>query len=102
MKKLYIGMDVHKKYTVAVAMNENGKVVGRDRIDHGSSIAQAPWEEFFERFPIRPDVALEATGVSYPVLEAIEEHCASVVVSNPLKTRLIAEQMVKTDKIDAT
>lgn len=101
MNSLYIGMDVHKRYTVAVATDERGIVVDRARIEHGSNIATAPWEDYFRKFPRRPQAAVEATAVSYAILEAIEPFCESVVISNPIKTRLIAEQAVKTDKIDA-
>jgi transposase len=101
MGELYIGMDVHKRYTVAVTTDEQGKVLRRDRIEHGNNIALAPWGEYFAEIGEGAHVALEATGVSYSVLEAIEPYCRSVVLSNPIRTRLIAEQSVKTDKIDA-
>lgn len=101
MGQLYIGMDVHKRYTVAIATNEDGKVLRKDRIEHGTDIARAAWADYFAALDSKPRVALEATGVSYAVLEAIEPYCESVTVSNPVKTRLIAEQSVKTDKIDA-
>lgn len=101
MSQLYIGMDVHKRYTVAVATNAEGEVLRRDRIEHGTNIAQAPWADYFASLDQKPRVALEATGVSYAVLEAIEAYCESVTVSNPVRTRLIAEQSVKTDKVDA-
>lgn len=99
--RLYIGMDVHKRYTVAVATDEEGRVMRRDRIEHGSNIALAPWADYFAALGEPPHVALESTGVSYAVLEAIEPYCSSVVLSNPARTRLIAEQSVKTDKVDA-
>jgi transposase len=99
--RLYIGMDVHKRYTVAIATDEAGKVLRKDRIEHGTDIARAPWADYFAALDQKPSVALEATGVSYAVLEAIEPYCESVTVSNPVRTRLIAEQSVKTDKVDA-
>lgn len=99
---IYIGMDVHKKFTVAVAMTENGELLGEQRIEHGASIARVPWGDYLKGFPERPHVALEATGFSYPIYEAIEPYCRSVVMSHPMKTKLIAEQKVKTDTIDGT
>lgn len=101
MSELYIGMDVHKRYTVAVATDAQGAILRRDRIEHGVDIGNAPWADYFAALGQKPRVALEATGVSYAVLEAIEPYCESVVMSNPVRTRLIAEQSVKTDKIDA-
>lgn len=99
---VYIGLDIHKKFSVAIAMNETGQVLRRDRIEHGASIARAPWRQYFASFDEPPHVALEATSVSHAVCEAIEPLCASLVMAHPLKTKLIAEQKVKTDTIDGT
>ena len=46
-------------------------------------------------------VALEATGNSDAIVAIVAPHVARVVVSNPFKTRAIAEAKVKTDKVDA-
>ena len=47
------------------------------------------------------EVALEATGNTYAIATLLAERVARVVVSNPAKTRAIAEAKVKTDKVDA-
>jgi transposase len=44
---------------------------------------------------------LEATGNSDAIVAIISPYVARVVVSNPFKTRAIAEAKVKTDKVDA-
>jgi transposase len=100
MDKVYIGMDVHKKYTVAVAMTEQGQVLGKEKIEHGASIRQAAWKAYLGQFEGDVHVALEATDLSYPICEAIEPYSETVTMAHPLKTRLIAEQRVKTDVID--
>jgi len=46
-------------------------------------------------------VALEATCNTYAIATLLERHVRRVVVSNPQKTRAIAEAKVKTDKVDA-
>jgi transposase len=46
-------------------------------------------------------VALEATTNTWSVVAVLRPYVAAVVVSNPLKTRAIAEAKVKTDKVDA-
>jgi Transposase len=46
-------------------------------------------------------VAIEATGNTYAIARLLERHVGRVVVSNPQKTRAIAEAKVKTDKVDA-
>jgi transposase len=52
---------------------------------------------------LRPDdeVALEATGNTDAIAVLLAPRVARVVVSNPMKTRAIAEAKVKTDKVDA-
>src|SRR3954454_4166025 len=47
------------------------------------------------------EVALEATGNTHAIVRRLEGRVARVVVSNPMKTRAIAEAKVKTDKVDA-
>jgi transposase len=46
-------------------------------------------------------VALEATGNSDAIANLLTPIVGRVVVSNPSKTRPIAEAKVKTDKVDA-
>ena len=47
------------------------------------------------------EVALEATTNSDAIATLLRPVVARVVVSNPRKTRAIAEAKVKTDKVDA-
>ena len=45
---------------------------------------------------------VESTGNLWiPIHDRLEEHGFDVALSNPSKTRLIAEAKVKTDKVDA-
>lgn len=47
------------------------------------------------------EVALEATGNGEAIVASIRPKVARVVVSNPIKTRAVAEAKVQTDKVDA-
>jgi transposase len=47
------------------------------------------------------EIALEATCNTHAIARLLEGRVARVVVSNPQKTRAIAEAKVKTDKVDA-
>src|SRR5271166_4824157 len=47
------------------------------------------------------EVAIEATCNTHAIVRLIESRVSRVVVSNPMKTRAIAEAKVKTDKVDA-
>jgi hypothetical protein len=45
-------------------------------------------------------VALEAMTSTCPVADILRPFAAEIVVGNPLKTKVIAEAKVKTDKVD--
>jgi hypothetical protein len=47
------------------------------------------------------EVAIEATCNTHAIVKLIASRVARVVISNPMKTRAIAEAKVKTDKVDA-
>jgi hypothetical protein len=92
-----IGLDVHRDFA-QVAMVDNGLLVDAGRVDCRPR-ALRDWAAR----ELRPDdqVALEATGNSDAIAAVLAPHVARVVVSNPAKTRVIAEAKVKTDKVDA-
>ena len=86
----YIGIDFHKKYSVACVQDEDGKVIKRARIEGNSA-------EGFRRClntegePAR--AVIEACwnwGKVYDTLEGIEG-IQEIVLAHPLKTRLIAD-----------
>lgn len=96
----YVGIDVHKRYSVCAAQDEQGRELGVARIEGniGSGFAQ-----FLDRLGGPARVAIEACwnwGKIYEVLEELPQ-VSELVVGNPLKTRLIGEAQIKTDKIDA-
>jgi transposase len=89
-------MDVHRDFA-QIAMVADGAMTDEGRVDCRSGPLKA-WAD-----QLRPDdqVALEATGNSDAIVAIVAPHVARVVVSNPFKTRAIAEAKVKTDKVDA-
>jgi len=74
---LYAVMDIHKKNTHAVVKMKQGKVIKEDEIN----TKEKEIKQFFE--------------------DIEEELAEEVHLANPYKTRLIAEEKVNTDKIDA-
>lgn len=90
-------MDVHRSFA-QIAVVEDGLVRDEGKIGVRPEDLRAWAAEFLE-----PDdeVALEATTNSDAIATMLREVVARVVVSNPRKTRAIAEAKVKTDKIDA-
>jgi transposase len=89
-------MDVHRTFA-QLAVVEDGLCRDEGRIDVTPEALRA-WADTLE-----PDdeVALEATGNSDAIAMLLIPRVARVVVSNPKKTRAIAEAKVKTDKVDA-
>jgi transposase len=96
----YVGIDVHKRYSVCAAQDEQGRELGVVRIDGNSSSGFA---QFLGGLGGESAVAIEACwnwGSVYDVLEALPQ-VADIAVAHPLKTRLIGEAQIKTDTIDA-
>src|SRR5204863_1491142 len=89
-------MDVHRSFA-QVAIVEEGLCRDEGRIGVKPEDLRA-WAD-----TLRPDdeVVLEATTNSDAIATMLRPRVRRVVVSNPRKTRAIAEAKVKTDKVDA-
>ena len=92
----YIGMDVHREFA-QLAVVEDGLVRDAGRI----GVTPEALRDWAESLRAEDQVALEATGNSDAIANLLTPVVARVVVSNPSKTRAIAEAKVKTDKVDA-
>ena len=94
----YIGIDIHKRYSVACVQDEKGQIIRRERIE-GNRV-----EEFQRCLKgERSRAVIEASwnwAKIYEILEGLEG-LEEVVRANPLRTRLIADAQIKTDKVDA-
>jgi transposase len=96
----YVGIDIHKRYSVLSAQDERGRTLRESRIDGNSS---AGFVQFFQSLEGPSKAVLEACwnwGLTHDLLEEIEE-VEEVVLAHPLKTRLIADAQIKTDRLDA-
>jgi len=91
-----IGLDVHKRLAEVAIIEGKGPPVRR-RI--GTSPAELA--AFARTLRADDQVILEATMNTWAIAAALQESGARVVVSNPLRTKAIAEAKVKTDKVDA-
>ena len=91
-----IGMDVHRSFA-QIAVVESGLCRDEGRIGVRPEDLRA-WA-----ITLEPDdeIALEATTNSDAIATMLRPLVRRVVVSNPRKTRAIAEAKVKTDKVDA-
>jgi transposase len=92
-----IGLDI-SKHSAEVAVIEPGSAgCRRRRFAANSQGIQA----FAKRLGPDDHVALESCTNAFAFHRLLCQHAGKVVVSNPLKTRVIAEAKVKTDKVDA-
>src|SRR5688500_9530437 len=91
-----IGLDVHREFA-QVAIWQDGLVRQAGRI----AATPEALRIFADSLAPTDEVALEATGNTHAIVRLLEGRVARVVVSNPQKTRAIAEAKVKTDKVDA-
>ena len=95
--KRFIGLDVHKSVVEICAIDESGKPLFRRRIDCTREVLT----KFAEELNHDDCVALEVTTNAWAVADLVSKTAGRVVVSNPMKTKAIAEAKVKTDKVDA-
>ena len=94
-----IGIDLHKRYSVVCIIDDTGRIVAEERIEHAFSErfgqllgAHAPCQAAFE--------ATMNWGWLHELLDAIPG-VERIVMANPLHVRLIAAAQVKTDTVDA-
>ena len=86
-------MDVHREFA-QIAVWENGLVRQAGQIATTPDALRA----FAESLLPSDEVAIEATCNTHAIVKLIAPKAAKVVISNPMKTRAIAEAKVKTDK----
>jgi transposase len=90
------GLDVHREFA-QVAIWQDG------RVRQARQVPATPegLRTFADGLAPPDEVALEATCNTHAIAKLLEPRVARVVISNPQKTRAIAEAKVKTDKVDA-
>jgi transposase len=93
----YVGLDIHRKSIVATAVDPLGRPVGEARL--GPSTSELL--EFLRTLPGPKRVAMEPCTIWEPLHDALTSAGAEVTLANPLRTRLIADATIKTDKVDS-
>jgi len=95
---MYVGIDYHKRYTVATQMDPQGVIPSQVRLKNDPDSLRT----LASSLPPGSKIALEATEGWYSFYEMLESYCPEIYLAHPLKTRAIAEARIKTDKIDST
>ena len=97
----YVGIDVHKKMCQVAVLDEDGELLDEIRFRNDAEGI----EDFAMKLTTFRDevkAVVESTGNLWiQIHDRLEAHGFNVALSNPYKTRLIAEAKVKTDKVDA-
>lgn len=97
---IHIGIDHHKKYSHVVALADDGKVYFDGRLDSTPEAFALLKADLPQNEPLQ--AVLEA-GRNWGLLyDALEELGLNPKLANPLKTRMIADSYIKTDRLDAT
>jgi transposase len=91
----YIGLDIHKRVVQATVIDEQGKVTHEKFLNEH--------EEFERFFDVIDDaeIAMEASYFWQPAYEFLENKGYRVRLAHPKKTRIIAEEKLKTDMKDS-
>ena len=96
LERRCIGLDVHRDFA-QVAIWQGGVIRQAGRFATTPEGVRA----FAQGLGPADEVALEVTGNTWAIATLLASRAGRVVVSNPAKTRAIAEAKVKTDKVDA-
>lgn len=95
---LFLGCDAHRKYSVFVAMDEKGKSAPPIRVDHD----RAKFRMFLRRLPPGREVAVEATGSWYWLVDELEAAGLVPHLAQPFAAkRMLGVGSKKTDSVDA-
>ena len=97
MRTLYVGMDIHKNFIQAAAMDEEGNIVKEQQFKSD--------EKEIKRFihslkTQKIHAAIEATCIWYHVYETLDTLGVETTLVNMRQTKTIAESKIKTDKLD--
>ena len=92
----YMGLDVGRDFAHVAVVDGKGVARRLPRVAMGD-----PFRDFARTLGPDDVVALEASTNTWTLAELLGRHAGRVVVSNPLRTRAIADAKRKTDDIDA-
>ncbi len=93
----FIGCDVHKKFSLFVALNEKGEVSRLVRVEHDRETMR----DFLRQLPHNAPVAIEASGHYYWLVDEIEAAGLKPHLGHPRDTKKRMGKTHKSDKLDA-
>ena len=93
MNGVVCGLDVHKDSTYATILNSEGKIINQMRMTNEKVFS------YLSHFKVSKVAMESSTSVASLYMQLAGEGF-DVVVSQPKKTRYIAEAMIKSDRVD--
>jgi hypothetical protein len=94
----FVGVDLHKEIATFHILSHDGASLHAGQF----SVSPQAIRDFAAEHLLGTDsLAVEVTSNTWAFVRLIKAHVARMVVSNPLKTKAIAEANVKPDKVDA-
>lgn len=92
-----IGCDVHKRYSVFVAIDTRGKLSKPVRVEHD----RAAFRAYLRTLPPKSEIAIEATGHWYWIVDEMEQAGHRPHLANPLEAKKRMGKPNKHDALDA-
>jgi transposase len=94
----FVGVDLHKEMATFHIISYNGTSIHKGQF----SVDPNSIRDFAAQHLLPTDsLAVEVTSNTWAFVRLVKPHVAKIVVSNPVKTKAIAEANIKTDKVDA-
>src|SRR4030043_1472399 len=100
MHMKYIGLDLQKKSIFVTVLDGDGKILSKTKI--GSNSRDISYYLKSQGKKDELSVAMEASYNWQYFYRAVEEAADTIVLAHPLKTRIIGEAKIKTDKTDSS
>ncbi len=93
----YVGIDAHKDSLQVAITDEKGKMLDEFKV----SITREGFKFLLHKLKPSDSVLIEATTNAFQIYDIISKKVNQVAISNPIKTKIISEARIKTDKKDA-
>jgi transposase len=96
-QRQYVGIDLHRRRSVIVRMDADGRVVGEARIDNDPMVLAAEVAKAGDG----AEVAIEATVGWYWAVDVLEELGLRLHLAHPQGIKAFENRRVKNDRLDA-
>jgi transposase len=93
----FIGCDAHKKFSVFVAVDEKGRATKPVRVEH----ERESYRAFLNQLPEGSEIALEACGFWYWMVDEMEAAGHRPRLANPTESKKLMGKPHKHDPLDA-